>query len=72
MNSPNLHSSRHSAADALLDQLERDLVLLTTASLDDDQPATAVVVDEFATELLSHWTLPAMPLARSNGRKRFR
>ena len=72
MNSPNLHSSQPSAADALLDQLERDLVLLTTAALDDDEPATAVVVDEFATELLSHWSLPARPLLPASGRKRLR
>jgi len=59
MTSPNLQPTQLSAADALLDQLERDLAALTTASLDEHDAAPAVVVDEFDEDFLAHWALPA-------------
>lgn len=62
MTSPNLQRTQPSAADALLDQLERDLVALTTASLDEEAAAPAAVVDEFDIEFLAHWTLPVKPV----------
>jgi hypothetical protein len=58
MNSPNLFPTQRSAPDALLDQLERDLLDLTTATLEDDAPAPAECVDEFSTEFLMQWSTP--------------
>lgn len=53
MNSPNLPPLLHATApDALFDELERELLTLTTAELDEDGAAPAQVVDEFATEFL--------------------
>jgi hypothetical protein len=53
MTSPNLQFLLYGAApEALFDHLERDLVALTTASLDEDEIPPAQVVDEFATEFL--------------------
>ena len=51
MNSPNLSSILRGAHDALYDDVEHDLLALTTASLDDEDgiPST---VDEFATDFL--------------------
>lgn len=57
MTSPNLHHSQRSAPDALLDQLEQDLLALTTATLDDDMPPSQCV-DEFSTEFLMQWSVP--------------
>jgi hypothetical protein len=51
MNSPNLRPIRPGAADALCDELEHELLALTTASLDDED-AMPPPVDEFATEFL--------------------
>ncbi|MEN3277845.1 MAG: hypothetical protein V7631_3635 [Massilia sp.] len=50
MNSPNLQPNKLSA-DALYDELEHELLALTTASLDDED-AMPPPVDEFATEFL--------------------
>jgi hypothetical protein len=58
MNSPNLRQNQCSAADALLDQLELDLIALTTATLEDGDEAPIQCVDEFATEFLIQWTSP--------------
>jgi hypothetical protein len=59
MTSPNLQSLIYGAApEAHFDQLERDLVALTTATLDEDELAPAQVVDEFATEFLLELTKP--------------
>jgi hypothetical protein len=46
------------APEAHLDQIERDLVALTTAILDEDETVPAEKVDEFATEFLMYWTKP--------------
>ena len=46
-----------SAAVALLDQIEQDLLVLTTASLDGRADAPEVV-DEFADDFLSSWSMP--------------
>jgi hypothetical protein len=43
--------------EAQFDRLERELIALTTAELDDDV-APAQVVDEFATEFLQDLTRP--------------
>jgi hypothetical protein len=43
--------------DALHDQLEHDLVALTTATLDDDAAPTQCV-DEFSTEFIMQWSVP--------------
>jgi hypothetical protein len=42
----------------LFDQVERDLVALTTAPLDLGDGAPRICVDEFANEFLSHWSMP--------------
>jgi hypothetical protein len=57
MNSPNLSPLQSSALDALHDQLEHDLVALTTATLDDDAAPTQCV-DEFSTEFIMQWSVP--------------
>ena len=62
MNSPNLQPTQRSASDALFDDLEHELLALTTASLDDggsDLPAPSV--DEFATEFLIELSRPPCP-----------
>ncbi|MDB5747003.1 MAG: hypothetical protein JWP72_1851 [Massilia sp.] len=59
MNSHNLHPFQRSAHDALFDDIEHELLALTTASLDndgDDRPAP--LVDEFATEFLVELSRP--------------
>lgn len=61
MTTPNLKPTQRSAADALLDQLERDLAALTTASLDEEEAAPAVV-DEFDERFLAHCMLPVKPV----------
>jgi hypothetical protein len=58
MNSFNPSSHQHSALDALFDQVEHDLLALTTASLDAHAAAPRQTVDEFANEFLGHWLLP--------------
>jgi hypothetical protein len=59
MNSQNLPSLQAGAeADALFDHLERDLVALTTAAMDEDEFVPAQVVDEFATEFLRELARP--------------
>jgi hypothetical protein len=67
MNYQNLFPSQRSAPDALHDQLERDLLDLTTATLDDDAPAPAQCVDEFSTEFLMQVGWAIRPPARSSG-----
>lgn len=53
MNSPKLPPLLYATApDALFDELERDLLSLTTAELDEDLAPPSQVVDEFATEFL--------------------
>ena len=59
MNSPNLHPNQCSTPDALFDEIEHELLALTTASLDndgDDLPAPPV--DEFATDFLVELSRP--------------
>lgn len=46
------------APEALFDQVEHDLVSLTTAALDEDERVPTQVVDEFASEFLMDWTRP--------------
>jgi hypothetical protein len=46
------------APEALFDQVEHDLVALSTAALDEDELVPTEVVDEFATEFLMDWTRP--------------
>jgi hypothetical protein len=59
MNSPNLQYLINGAApEALFDQIEHDLVSLTTARLDEDELVPNQVVDEFAIEFLMDWTRP--------------
>jgi hypothetical protein len=58
MTSPNLSPTQASAADALFDQIERALVALGTATLDDDDAPPAQCVDEFSTEFLMQWSMP--------------
>ncbi|GAB3405243.1 hypothetical protein NX774_04610 [Massilia agilis] len=62
MTSPNLPFLLNGAApDALFDQLECELVALTTAPLDEDELAPTQVVDEFATEFLLDLVRPKPP-----------
>jgi hypothetical protein len=59
MNSPNLQSIQRSAPDALFDDIEHELLALTTATLDNDgDDLPAPVVDEFATEFLVELSRP--------------
>jgi hypothetical protein len=58
MNSTNHSPQERSAYDALFDQVERDLVALTTAPLELGDGAPRICVDEFANEFLSHWSMP--------------
>jgi hypothetical protein len=49
----------YSAADALFDQIEQDLLTLTTAPLDSRSAEPPQCVDEFADDFFSCWsTLP--------------
>jgi len=57
MNSTNHTPQERSACEALFDQVERDLLALTVASLDADA-APRVCIDEFANEFLGQWSLP--------------
>lgn len=59
MNSSKLPSLRQRAPDALLDDIEQDLLDLTTASLDDDasSPSITTSVDEFDNEFLAELSL---------------
>ena len=62
MNSHNLQSIQRSAPDALFDEIERELLALTTASLDNDgDDLPAPFVDEFATEFLIELSRPPCP-----------
>jgi len=58
MNSPKLPTLQQRAPDALFDDIEQDLLDLTTASLDDDgiDPAPTCV-DEFDNEFLAELSL---------------
>lgn len=59
MNSPKLPPLLYATApDALFDELERELLALTTAELDEDVLVQAQVVDEFATEFLRELARP--------------
>jgi len=64
MNSTNHSPQEHSACDALFDQVERDLLALTTVPLDAGDGAPRVCVDEFANEFLVHWSMPPRRRAR--------
>lgn len=58
MNSPNLPTLQPGAPDALYDDIEQELLALTTASLDDnDSGASPTVVDEFDNEFLAELSL---------------
>ncbi|MFC5548303.1 hypothetical protein [Massilia aerilata] len=46
----------YSAADALFDQIEQDLLALTTAPLDIRAAAPPQYVDEFADDFFSCWS----------------
>jgi hypothetical protein len=58
MNSFNPHFQPRSPLDALCDKIERDLLALTTASIDARNAAPRQTVDEFANEFLGHWSVP--------------
>jgi hypothetical protein len=58
MNSTNHSPQERSACEALFDQVERDLLALTTVSLDLNEGAPRLCVDEFANEFLGHWSMP--------------
>lgn len=58
MNSTNFPCSPASTYDALLDQIERQLLALTTAPLDARDTAPRRCVDEFADEFLVHFSMP--------------
>jgi hypothetical protein len=59
MNSPNLPFLRNGAeSDAMFNELEQDLLMLTTARLDEDELVPSQVVDEFATEFLRELARP--------------
>jgi hypothetical protein len=58
MTSPIPTNLHRSAADALFDQLERDMFALTTAALDGEDGAPNQCVDEFSTEFLMQWNIP--------------
>lgn len=47
----------HGAADALFDQIEQDLLALTTAPLEGREEAPRCV-DEFADDFFSCWSRP--------------
>jgi len=58
MNSHKLTTKAHGAPDALLDDIEQELLALITASLDDDGgPAPVTQVDEFDNEFLAELSL---------------
>ena len=57
MNSPKLKPNQCIAADALHDQLEIDLIALTTATLEDGDEVPTQCVDEFSTDFLLQWTM---------------
>jgi hypothetical protein len=56
-----------SAPDALLEQVERDLLALTTVPLDIRDGEPRQCVDEFANEFLIHWSMP--PRRRCHSRR---
>jgi hypothetical protein len=58
MNSTNHALHQRSATEALFDQIEQDLLALTTAPLDDRTGAPRQCVDEFADDFLSGWSMP--------------
>jgi hypothetical protein len=58
MTSPNLHTNRLGALDALYDDIEHALLDLTTASLDNEDGVPAPTVDEFATDFLIECSPP--------------
>lgn len=57
MNSPKLPSILRGAPDALYDDIEQALLVLTTASLDDEDRVPPTV-DEFALEFLIECSRP--------------
>jgi len=58
MNSPKLPTLQHGTPDALYDDIEQELLALTTASLDDNDSGTSpTVVDEFDNEFLAELSL---------------
>ena len=68
MNSPNFQSIQHSAPEALFDDIEQELLALTTASLDNDGDDVEVpFVDEFATEFLVELSRPPCQGGHSPG-----
>jgi hypothetical protein len=58
MNSQHLRPNQGSASEALLDQVEQALLVLTTALLDDDDERPRRRVDEFAPEFLNFRSMP--------------
>jgi hypothetical protein len=58
MNSTNFPCFPAGAHDALFDQIERQLLALTTAPLDARDNAPRHCVDEFADEFLVHFSMP--------------
>ena len=67
MTSPNLHITQLGALDAMFDDIEQELLALTTASLDEDETLPGTSVDEFANDFLSELSLTetGRPTARA-------
>lgn len=58
MNSTNHTPKERSACDALFDEVERNLLALTTVPLNAGDGAPRVCIDEFANEFLGNWSMP--------------
>jgi hypothetical protein len=58
MNSTNNPYDQYSAHDALFEQVERDLLALTTVRLEPRDGTPRECVDEFANEFMGQWSMP--------------
>ena len=65
MNSTNHTPKEGSACDALFDEVERDLLALTTVALDAGDGTPRVCIDEFANEFLGNWSIPLRRRSRN-------
>ena len=72
MTSPNLQITQLGAPDALFDDIEQELLALTTASLDEDDALPGTSVDEFANDFLAELSLTetGRPKARAARQRR--
>jgi len=58
MNPTNHTPKERRACDALFDEVERDLLALTTVPLNAGDATPRVCIDEFANEFLGNWSMP--------------